>query len=191
MPPHAWLIRNLRPLLLSTPTHRRSLSEPYSSLWLAQQRADPTISRVIQLLNQNARPDSDELDGYPTIKLYFDIWAQLFVEENLLKHVNERAISTRIVVPAVLREEVFRAIHEPAHHGYEATLRRISQRLWWPRVRSEVSALLKACETCDRDRNSNLSPRVPLGHRPADQPFGTLYIDIVGGQGSFCLGVSP
>ena len=139
--------------------------------WSAQKHADPTISRVIQLLNQKASPDSDELDGDPTLKSYSDVWAQLVLKETILKHVNERAISTRIVVPAALREEVFRALHEPAHHGYEATLRRISQRFWWPRVRSEVSTLLKAFETCDRNRNSNPSPRAPLGHLPADQPF--------------------
>ena len=44
---------------------------------------------------------------------------------------------------------------------------------------------------CDRDRNANRLPRSPLGHLPADQPFGTLYIDIVGGQGSLSLGPSP
>ena len=44
---------------------------------------------------------------------------------------------------------------------------------------------------CDRDRNANPLPRAPLGHLSADQPFATLYIDIVGGQGSLSLGPSP
>ena len=57
-----------------------------------------------------------------------DVWTQLVIEDALLKHSNEHAGSTHIVVPAILREEVFRALHEPAHHGYEATLRRIAQR---------------------------------------------------------------
>ena len=50
---------------------------------------------------------------------------------------------------------------------------------------------MKACEVCDRDRNSNPFPRAPLGHLPADKTFGTLYIDIVGGQGFLSLGASP
>ena len=82
-------------------------------------------------------------------------------------------------------------MHKPAHHGYEATLRRIAQRFWWPHVRGDVSVFVKACEVCDRDCNSNPLPRAPLGHLPADQPFGTLYIDIVGDQGSLSLGPSP
>ena len=159
--------------------------------WIAQQSANPTIARVIHLLNVNARADADELEANPTLKLFAIAWPQLVVEDALLKHFNERAISTRIVVPAVLREEVFHALHEPAHYGYEATFRRIVQRFWWPHLRGCISACVKACEVCDRDRNSNPLPRAPLGHLPADQPFGTLYIDIVGGQGSLSLGPSP
>ena len=155
--------------------------------WIVQQSADPTIARVVHRLNQNARADADELEADLSLKAFADVWPQFVIENALLKYCNERAISTRIVVPAALREDVFRALHEPAHHGYEATLRRIAKRFWWPRVRGDVSAFAKACEVCDRDRNSNPLPRVPLGHLPDDQLLSTLYIDIVGGQYSLSL----
>ena len=125
------------------------------------------------------------------MKPFADVWNQLVVEDALLKHCNERAISTHIVIPAALREEVFRALHKTAHHGYEATLRRIAKRFWWPHLRDDESAFVKACEICDRDQNANPSPGAPLGHLQADQPFCSLYIDIVGGQGSLSLGPSP
>ena len=86
---------------------------------------------------------------------------------------------------------MFRSLHEPAHHGYEATLLRILQRFWWPHVRNDVSVFVRVCEVCDRDRVANPSPRALLGHLPADQPFAAFYIDIVGGQGSLSLGASP
>ena len=88
------------------------------------------------------------------------------------------------MIPNVLLEELFRAFHEPAHHGYEATPRRIAQRFWWFLVRSDVSACVKACEVCDRDRHANPTARTALNNLSADQPFGVLYIDIVGIQGS-------
>ena len=106
--------------------------------WTAQQRADTTIFSVIQLLNPNALPDANELEANPSMKSFVDVWIQLVVEDALLKHGNERAISTRIVISAVRREEVFSALHEPAHHGYQATLRRIAQRFWRPHVRADV-----------------------------------------------------
>ena len=119
--------------------------------WAAQQRADTTISHVVQLLNANACPDADELEANHKLKWFVDAWSQLFVDDALLKHYNERAIFTRIVVPAVHREEVFRALHEPAHHGYKAKQRRISQRVWWPHVRADVSAFVRSSKVCDRD----------------------------------------
>ena len=159
--------------------------------WLAEQRADETISFVCDLLRRGERPSPADLELNPTLRLYSDVWSQFVLEEDLLKHCNERAVSTRIVVPPPLRESVFRSLHEPAHHGYEATIRRIAQRFWWPRVRAEVSAFVRACEVCDRERIPNPAPRAPLGHLPADQPFAALYIDIVGGQNSLSLGASP
>ena len=99
-------------------------------------------------------------------------------------------MSTRSVVPAFLRVDVFRVLHQPAHHGYQATLRRIAQPVWWPNVRADVSAFVKSCEMCDRDRVANPSPSAPLGHLPSDLPFPTLYFDIVGGQNSLSLGAS-
>ena len=70
-------------------------------------------------------------------------------------------------------------------------LRRVSQRFWWPRVRGDVSTFVRNCEVCDRDRNYNPNPRAALGRLPADQPFASLYVDIVGGQGSLSLGAGP
>ena len=86
---------------------------------------------------------------------------------------------------------MFKSLHELGHHGYEASLRRIAQRFWWPRVRADESAFVKACEVYDRDRSSNPAVRSHLGHLPADQPFPVLYIDIVGGQNLLSLGASP
>ena len=58
-------------------------------------------------------------------------------------------------------------------------------------MRNDVSAFVRPCEVCDRDRVANPSQRAPLGYLPADQPFASLYIDNVGGQGSLSLGASP
>ena len=94
------------------------------------------------------------------------------------------------MVPAPNREEVFRALHQLGHHGYQATLLRITQKFWWPNVRADVSAFVNDCEVCDRDRCSNPAPRASLGHLPAYRSFAAFYIDIVGGQGSLSLGAS-
>ena len=58
-------------------------------------------------------------------------------------------------------------------------------------MRNDVSAFVRACEVCDRDRGANPSSRTPLRHLPDDQPFAALYIDFFGGQGSLSLVSSP
>ena len=142
--------------------------------WLATQRANGTISFDVNLLRRRARLELADIELNPQLKPFADVWPQLLLEYELVKHYNERAVSTRVVVPAPLLEEVFCSLHEPPHHGYEATLRRISQHFWWPRVRNDVSAFVRACEVCEHDRVANPSSRAPMGHLPANQPFAPL-----------------
>ena len=92
------------------------------------------LSRVRQILERNAKPDAADLELDPLIEQYTSVWNHLEMESGLVKHSNDRSISARVVVSARLREKVIRSLHLPAHHGYESTLPRISQRFWWPRV---------------------------------------------------------
>ena len=96
--------------------------------WLAAQRADGTISIVADLLRRRARLEPGDIKLNPQLTPFADVWPNLVLEDELVKHCNDRAVSTRVVVPAPLREEVYRSLQDSAHHGYEATLRRISQR---------------------------------------------------------------
>ena len=149
--------------------------------WLNEHRADPTIARVMRCIDAVCKPDVDEIELNPSLQQYLDVWNTLVVESGLLRHVNEGRHSSCIVVPPPLRDDVVRSLHLPAHHGFESTLRRITQRFWWPRIRGDVSSFVRACAVCDRDRCSNPNPRTSLGQLPADYPFAVLYIDIVGG----------
>ena len=105
---------------------------------LAAQRADGTISFVADLLRRRARLEPANIELNPLLKPFADVWPQLVLEDELVKHCNGQTVSTRVVVPAPLREKVFRSLHENAHHGYEAIIRRISQRFWWPCLRNDV-----------------------------------------------------
>ena len=105
--------------------------------------------------------------------------------------MNESRHSSCIVVSPLLRDDVLRFLHLPAHHGFESTLRRITQRFWWPRIRGDVSPIVRECEVCDRNRCSNPNHRTSLKQFPVDNLFGVIYIDIVGWQGFLSLGASP
>ena len=63
----------------------------------------------------------------------------------MLRHENDGRHSSCIVVSPLLRDDVVRYFHLLAHHGFESTLRRITQSFWWPRIRGDVSAFVRAC----------------------------------------------
>ena len=158
--------------------------------WLNEQCADPTIARVMRCVDAVCKPDADEIELNPSLQKYPDVWNTL-VENGMLRHVNEGRHLSCIVVPPLLRDDVMRSLHLPAHLGFESTLRRITQHFWWPRIRGDVSTFVRACDVCDRYRCSNPNPRTSLGQQPADNPFAVLYIDIVGGKGFLSLSASP
>ena len=112
--------------------------------WLNEQRANPTMAKMMRLIDAVCKPDADEIELNPAIQQYLDVWNTRVVENGLLPHVNEGRHSSCIVVPPLLRDDVVRSLHLLAHHGFESTLRRITQRFWWPRIRGEVSAFVRA-----------------------------------------------
>ena len=70
--------------------------------WIAAQHADGTFSFIMDLLRRRARPEPTDFELTPTLRPFSDVWPQLVLEDELLKHCNERAVSTRIDVPALL-----------------------------------------------------------------------------------------
>ena len=115
--------------------------------WINEQRADPTIARVMHCFEAFCKPDADELELNPSFQQYLDVWNTLVVESGLLRHVNESRHSTYIIVPAPLRDDVVRSLHLTAQHGFEITLHRITQRFWWPRIRGDVSAFIQRAKS--------------------------------------------
>ena len=60
------------------------------------------LAFVIGLLKRNAFLEPIDVKNFPLLKWYSDVWPRLIIEDDLLKHFNERAVSTRIFVPAAL-----------------------------------------------------------------------------------------
>jgi hypothetical protein len=54
--------------------------------WVAEQRAEKSISFVIDLLRRGERPNPADFELNPNLKLKSDVWPQLTVEDYILKH---------------------------------------------------------------------------------------------------------
>ena len=127
--------------------------------WITEQQADETLTFVTGLLKRNAHPKAFDIEYSPLLKLYSDVWSQLIIEDDLLKHCNEPEVYTRIVVTAKRHDQVFRSLFEPGYYGNKTSLWRIAKRFYWPRVVADVSAFVNSCNVCDQDRSSNRAAR--------------------------------
>ena len=57
--------------------------------WISEQQSDGTIAYVISLYNRKSRPEPTDLENLPLLKSYLDVWPQLIVKDDILKHCNK------------------------------------------------------------------------------------------------------
>ena len=62
--------------------------------WLNEQRADPTIARVMlarvmRCIDAVCKPDADKIELNFSLQQYLDVWNTFSVDSGLLRHVNE------------------------------------------------------------------------------------------------------
>ena len=90
----------------------------------------------------------------------------------------------------MLREELFLALHEPAHHDYQATLRRIAQRFWWQHVRAYVGVRQVVQSSRSRPKRESVAS-CAVGPFPSRSVIRVALHRHWSGQGSLSLGPWP
>ena len=87
---------------------------------------------------------------------------------------------SRPIVPKTHRQTLIKLFHQISHPGNKETLRKVSDRYYWPNIRSDVSAYVTTCHDCLAAKNHNtIVP--PMDPRPVLQPrFQDVQIDVVG-----------
>ncbi|KAL6471846.1 hypothetical protein MHYP_G00204960 [Metynnis hypsauchen] len=84
----------------------------------------------------------------------------------------------RVVVPPPGRNALLKQLHQ-AHPGIPRMKGLARSYMWWPNIDAEVEALVKACATCQENRNS--PPVAPLHPwEVPDKPWRRIHIDYAG-----------
>lgn len=93
-------------------------------------------------------------------------------------------LNWKLVVPKENRSSVIHAIHcvpTSGHPGVFKTYKKICERYFWPKMRSDVSCFVKKCKICIGHKSVQKSPAGLLGSRPTiTKPFQMLSIDLMG-----------
>ena len=81
----------------------------------------------------------------------------------------------RIVVPAVLREQVLRSLHR-AHQGSSGMVLRSHDSVWWPGITDDIANTRNSCQTCIQNAPSQ-SPMPPYPPPNPRYPFQLVSSD--------------
>lgn len=89
-----------------------------------------------------------------------------------------------LAVPKCFRTEILRAIHdtpEGGHIGQRATLRKLQERFWWPKMQSNVRSYVASCEACQQfKRLPGCQPGLLTPVEIPEDIFHTVGIDYIG-----------
>ncbi|XP_018497541.1 uncharacterized protein K02A2.6-like [Galendromus occidentalis] len=127
------------------------------------------------------------LDGWPgdkkqvpqIVREYWPYRDEMHVENGLVMRSN------RIVIPAALRSEVLRQLHQP-HTGVNKMRLRARTAVYWPAIDADIEATVAKCQLCQRDRPAN--PREPMcSTATPPRPWYTVYMDLFEYEGDHFL----
>lgn len=105
------------------------------------------------------------------------------VRENFLVRLVGKSNQRRIVVPRVLKNEIFEQFHTSSianHPGITKTFRLISRRFWWPNMFTEVKDFVKKCEFCLRNKPNQHPDKVVMSSQIPIAVWDKIYIDLMG-----------
>ncbi len=138
----------------------------------------PTTTETHQHIQEVTRQEELWDEGIAT---------SLHHERGISRQGNLLTYNGRIYVPhnKALRGEIISQYHDhitAGHPGIEKTKELILRDYWWPKLKKDVEAYIKGCETCQQTKTSTAAKQAPL--YPNEVPTGPwthISVDMVTG----------
>ena len=125
-----------------------------SQEWKKEQRSDPDISKIIQLLESN-KVVSYRTEGTDTqnIRIYLKYRKDLVLKNGLLYHKtklkNHDMVVFQFVLPDTHCYKTLVALHDDmGHMGMDRTLSLVQDRFFWPRMSESMRKHIRSCDRC-------------------------------------------
>lgn len=91
--------------------------------------------------------------------------------------------NAQYVVPEQARKGILEEYHDSptaGHYGVERTMKRITNRYFWPGMRRYIQEYVRRCVSCQKYKTQNLKPAGLVQTPPYNQRFEVLSIDLFG-----------
>lgn len=147
------------------------------------QAADPVIWEVLRFWKQGTRPGPEERRQMTKAALtLLRQWDRLRELDGMLYRrvhcPNGKEEVLQLVLPAALRSEVLRQLHQQhGHQGRERTLELVRQRCYWPGLSSDVASWCQECDRCQAGKDTQPFTQAFMGRLMSSRPNDILAVD--------------
>ena len=93
---------------------------------------------------------------------------------------DKSTVQPRPFLPVAFRREAFEQLHNLAHPGVKSTVRLVSARFVWPRLRADCAKWARSCEQCQRAKVSRHIQAPLQEFPPTTDRFSVVHIDLIG-----------
>ncbi|KAI4875687.1 hypothetical protein NFI96_005150 [Prochilodus magdalenae] len=148
--------------------------------WAREQRQDPVISRVIDIVKERKRLSyRAKCREDREVQLMLRAMDQFVFSSDVLyrRRVSQGEHSHQLVLPVKYRKAVLENLHDAVGHmGVERTLDLVRARFYWPRMSVDVSEKIRTCERCIR-RKAQAERSAPLVNIKTSRPLQLVCMD--------------
>ncbi|MCP3667793.1 MAG: DDE-type integrase/transposase/recombinase, partial [Gammaproteobacteria bacterium] len=147
------------------------------------QWADDRLSKILRKVEEGI-PVSVESEDSVSVPV-----GRFALRDGILVHIPSEMtrlsheFPDQLVVPLSHRQRVLQACHDDifsAHLGVEKTLKKVSQRFFWPNLKQTVIDYVRHCPDCQTKKNPPQAERAPMVPIPVTGPWATVGVDILG-----------
>lgn len=159
-----------------------SVTIPLSRLSNLQEQ-DSILGRVINYVQRSRRPSKRERTMEPrSVTFLLKHWKKLKIRNHVLYRVKRDRLMNRkvfqYVVPASLRLDVLRGVHDASgHQGCARTLSLAAERFFWPGMSKDIKSYVKNCQRCIVGKTPEPDARAPLERIRTSEPMELVCID--------------
>ena len=153
-----------------------------------KQEEDPVLKTLLQWKRDGEKPSWSTVASYgKELKAYWHEWNVIVLKENILYKKRFRDICNDsehlFLVPASLRKEVFRQLHEyvtAGHLGRRKTYDKIRKRFYWNNMYKDISYWCRICSTCGSRKMPHRHGKAPMRQYNVGFPMERIGLDICG-----------
>ena len=153
-----------------------------------RQESDTVLKLLLQWKVGGEKPTRSTVAPYrKELKAYWHEWDTIVIKDNILYKKRLRDVGNDaeylILVPEVLRREIFRQLHESitaGHLGRRKTYDKIKKRFYWCNMYKDVSYWCRICSTCGSRKMPHRHAKAPMKQYNVGYPMERIAVDISG-----------